>query len=85
MKTPGEDWKIMFHERPRARGVPVKGIFATRHEAEHKRETMQAELTDAERARGAHFSLLAPTHPLPLKAVFKRKTPGLGDKRRHGG
>jgi hypothetical protein len=82
----GEEWRIQFHEGPRARGSPVRGTFTTRREAERAREALQANLADAERARGAHFSLLVPPRPTSLsKAIFRRKEPSLGAKRRGGG
>ena len=72
---------MLFHERPRARGVPVPGTFSTRREAERRLEVLQSSLTDAEKAQRAHFSLLPPSRPESFsKAVFKRKEPGLGGR-----
>jgi hypothetical protein len=79
----GGDWKIQFHERPRARGITVGGTFPTRQEADRKRENLQANLTDVQKVQRAHFSVVPPSPPASFsKAIFKQKERGLGAKSR---
>jgi hypothetical protein len=73
----GDDWRIQFHERLRASGIPVGGTFPTRQDAERKREDLQANLTDIQKVQRAHFSLVPPSPPEPFsKAIFRQKGQG---------
>src|SRR5580692_6885744 len=82
MNPMGEDWKLAFHGGPRARGIPVRGTFATRQEAERKRVDLQADLTETQKAQGGHFTVLEPPRSAPSSmGACRRKTRSLGDKR----
>jgi hypothetical protein len=79
----GKEWKILFHSRPHAEGVPVQEISSTPEEAKRKKEALEAKLTDTERAARAHFSVVSSSPDKPsLGTGFRRKTPGLGDRRK---
>jgi hypothetical protein len=81
----GDVWRMIFHEKRGAAGVPVQGTFGTRQEAEAALEALRLKLSDRDKSAGAHFSLVRPERQKSLKTLFKRNDAPGANKRHFRG